>query len=88
MQTSVHSLDVPIFYNHQINFCFSLSQLQSFNIHGQKGEDPTGLVLCDIVGLGGGEMTGLTLHDILSVIKGHAPEGHKVSRIKMTCSSS
>ncbi|XP_034002112.1 interferon-induced protein 44-like isoform X9 [Trematomus bernacchii] len=54
-------------------------KLQSFNIHGQKGEDPTGLVLCDIVGLGGGEMTGLTLHDILSVIKGHVPEGHKFS---------
>ncbi|XP_074490859.1 interferon-induced protein 44 isoform X6 [Sebastes fasciatus] len=53
-------------------------KLQSFNIH-QKGEDPTGLVLCDIVGLGGGEMTGLTLHDILSVIKGHVPEGHKFS---------
>ncbi|XP_037626111.1 interferon-induced protein 44 [Sebastes umbrosus] len=51
---------------------------KSFNIH-QKGEDPTGLVLCDIVGLGGGEMTGLTLHDILSVIKGHVPEGHKFS---------
>ncbi|XP_054459379.1 interferon-induced protein 44 isoform X2 [Anoplopoma fimbria] len=50
---------------------------KSFNIHGQKGEDPTGLVLCDILGLGGGEMTGLTLHDILSVIKGHVPEGHK-----------
>ncbi|KAL3047225.1 hypothetical protein OYC64_021444 [Pagothenia borchgrevinki] len=54
-------------------------KLQSFNIHGQKGEDPTGLVLCDIVGLGGGEMTGLTLHDVLSVIKGHAPEGQKFS---------
>ncbi|XP_063747335.1 interferon-induced protein 44 [Eleginops maclovinus] len=54
-------------------------KLQSFNIHGQKGEDPTGLVLCDIAGLAGEEMTGLTLHDILSVIKGHAPEGHKFS---------
>ncbi|XP_049911376.1 interferon-induced protein 44 isoform X3 [Epinephelus moara] len=54
-------------------------KLQSFNIHGQKGEDPTGLVLCDIVGLGGEEMVGLTLHDILSVIKGHVPEGHKFS---------
>ncbi|XP_031715220.1 interferon-induced protein 44 [Anarrhichthys ocellatus] len=52
-------------------------KLQSFNIHGQSGEDPTGLVLCDMVGLGGGEMTGPTLHDIMSVIKGHAPEGHK-----------
>uniref|UniRef100_A0A3Q3R3D3 G domain-containing protein n=1 Tax=Monopterus albus TaxID=43700 RepID=A0A3Q3R3D3_MONAL len=54
-------------------------KLQSFNIRGQKGEDPTGLVLCDIMGLGDGEMTGLTLHDILSVIKGHVPEGHKFS---------
>ncbi|KAM7388047.1 hypothetical protein PAMP_024248 [Pampus punctatissimus] len=52
-------------------------KLQSFNIHGQKG--PTGLVMCDIIGLGDGEMTGLTLHDILSVIKGHVPEGHKFS---------
>ncbi|XP_035504770.1 interferon-induced protein 44-like [Scophthalmus maximus] len=52
-------------------------KLQSFNICGQKGEDPTRLVLCDTMGLGDGEMTGLTLHDILSVIKGHVPEGHK-----------
>ncbi|XP_041862148.1 interferon-induced protein 44-like [Melanotaenia boesemani] len=54
-------------------------KLQSFSIHGQKGEEDTGLVLCDIMGLGDGEMTGLTLHDILSVIKGHVPEGHKFS---------
>ncbi|XP_070687691.1 interferon-induced protein 44 [Pempheris klunzingeri] len=54
-------------------------KLQSFNIRGQKGEDPTALVLCDIMGLGDGEMTGPTLHDILSIIKGHVPEGHKFS---------
>lgn len=30
------------------------------------------------MGLGDGEMTGLTLHDTLSIIKGHVPEGHKV----------
>ncbi|KAK2835320.1 hypothetical protein Q5P01_015804 [Channa striata] len=52
-------------------------KLQSFNIHAQRGESPTGLVLCDIMGLADGEMTGLTLHDTLSVIKGHVPEGHK-----------
>ncbi|XP_034387199.1 interferon-induced protein 44 isoform X2 [Cyclopterus lumpus] len=52
---------------------------KSFNIHGQNGEDPTGLILCDMVGLGGGEMIGPTLHDILSIIKGHVPEGHKFS---------
>ncbi|KAM4740058.1 interferon-induced protein 44-like [Anableps anableps] len=54
-------------------------KLQSFNIRTPKGEDNTALVLCDIMGLGDGEMTGLTLHDILSVIKGQVPEGHKFS---------
>lgn len=54
-------------------------KLQSFNIRGQKGEDPNRLVLCDVMGLGDGEMTGLTLHDTLSIIKGHVPEGHKFS---------
>ncbi|XP_045905491.1 interferon-induced protein 44-like isoform X1 [Micropterus dolomieu] len=54
-------------------------KLQSFNICGKKGEDPSGLVLCDIMGLGDGEKIGLTLHDILSVVKGHVPEGHKFS---------
>ncbi|XP_062251620.1 interferon-induced protein 44 [Platichthys flesus] len=54
-------------------------KLQSFNICGQKGKVSTKLVLCDSMGLGKGEMTGLTLHDILSVIKGHVPEGHKVT---------
>lgn len=51
-------------------------KLQSFNIRCQNGE-LTRLVLTDIMGLGDGEMTGLTFHDILSVIKGHVPEGHK-----------
>ncbi|XP_074523565.1 interferon-induced protein 44-like isoform X2 [Halichoeres trimaculatus] len=54
-------------------------KLQSFSILGEKGNDPTGLVLCDAMGLGDGETMGLTLHDILSIIKGHAPEGHKFS---------
>ncbi|XP_053287292.1 uncharacterized protein LOC128448593 isoform X4 [Pleuronectes platessa] len=52
-------------------------KLQSFTICGQKNKVSTKLVLCDSMGLGDGEMTGLTLHDILSVIKGHVPEGHK-----------
>uniref|UniRef100_A0A3Q3W126 G domain-containing protein n=1 Tax=Mola mola TaxID=94237 RepID=A0A3Q3W126_MOLML len=54
-------------------------KLQSFKICVPSGGDPSGLVLCDIMGLGDGEMIGLTLHDILSVIKGHVPEGHKFS---------
>ncbi|KAF7659689.1 hypothetical protein LDENG_00294800 [Lucifuga dentata] len=57
-----------------------LHQLQSFTIRDGRGKggDP-GLVLCDVMGLGDGEMTGLTLHDILAIIKGHVPEGHKFS---------
>ncbi|XP_074524449.1 interferon-induced protein 44-like isoform X2 [Halichoeres trimaculatus] len=54
-------------------------KLQSFSILGERGNNPSGLVLCDAMGLGDGETMGLTLHDILSVIKGHAPEGHKFS---------
>uniref|UniRef100_A0A8K9X796 G domain-containing protein n=1 Tax=Oncorhynchus mykiss TaxID=8022 RepID=A0A8K9X796_ONCMY len=52
--------------------------LQLFNIRGQSPEQPTALVLCDVMGLGDGETAGLTLHDTLAIIKGHAPEGHKV----------
>uniref|UniRef100_A0A8C7YJC1 Interferon-induced protein 44-like protein n=1 Tax=Oryzias sinensis TaxID=183150 RepID=A0A8C7YJC1_9TELE len=44
----------------------------------KKGED-SGLVMCDINGFGDGDITGLTLHDIVSVIKGHIPNGHKFS---------
>ncbi|XP_026053674.1 interferon-induced protein 44 [Carassius auratus] len=56
-------------------------KLRSYPIRG-AGEDtdePTALVLCDVMGVGEGEGTGLTLHDALSVIKGHAPEGHQFS---------
>ncbi|KAK6320521.1 hypothetical protein J4Q44_G00096280 [Coregonus suidteri] len=53
-------------------------KLQLFNIRGRNPKQPTALVLCDVMGLGDGE-TGLTLHDTLAIIKGHAPEGHKFS---------
>ncbi|XP_035272287.1 interferon-induced protein 44-like isoform X3 [Anguilla anguilla] len=56
-------------------------KFQSFPIRrrGESGDQSTALVLCDAMGLGTGDMTGLTLHDVLAVIKGHAPEGHKFS---------
>ncbi|KAI1891893.1 hypothetical protein AGOR_G00148410 [Albula goreensis] len=56
-------------------------KLRTFTIQGrgESGDQPTGLVLCDVMGLGEGEMSGLTLHDALAVIKGHTPEGHKFS---------
>ncbi|XP_039513296.1 interferon-induced protein 44 [Pimephales promelas] len=56
-------------------------KLRSFSIRGagEKADEPTALVMCDVMGVGEGEITGLTLHDALSVIKGHAPEGHQFS---------
>ncbi|TSK53775.1 Hippocampus abundant transcript 1 protein [Bagarius yarrelli] len=53
-------------------------RLQSFAIRrsGEKS-DPTALVLCDIMGLGDGDLTGLSLYDVLCVIKGHVTEGHE-----------
>ncbi|XP_047199177.1 interferon-induced protein 44-like isoform X2 [Hippoglossus stenolepis] len=49
---------------------------KSFTICGQKEKFRPDW-FCVSYGSGDGEMTGLTLHDILSVIKGHVPEGHK-----------
>ncbi|XP_046906263.1 interferon-induced protein 44 isoform X2 [Hypomesus transpacificus] len=54
-------------------------KLQSYTVRLAKSEQRAGLTLCDIMGLGEGGTTGLTLHDTLAVIKGHAPEGHKFS---------
>ncbi|XP_043087853.1 interferon-induced protein 44 [Puntigrus tetrazona] len=56
-------------------------KLRSYNIRGagETADEPTALVLCDVMGVGEGESTGLTLHDALSVVKGHAPEGHQFS---------
>ncbi|XP_051550502.1 interferon-induced protein 44 isoform X2 [Myxocyprinus asiaticus] len=56
-------------------------KLCSFTIRGagEKADEPTSLVLCDVMGVGESETTGLTLHDALSVITGHAPEGHQFS---------
>ncbi|CAL8255062.1 unnamed protein product [Merluccius merluccius] len=52
-------------------------KLRTFTIKSKKGEGPTALSMCDVMGLGEGEGTGISFHDILAVIKGHAPEGHK-----------
>ncbi|XP_029604240.1 interferon-induced protein 44-like isoform X1 [Salmo trutta] len=52
-------------------------RLKCYDIRSERGEKPTALTLCDVLALGDGETTGLTLPDALAVIKGHAPEGHK-----------
>ncbi|KAJ8277494.1 hypothetical protein GJAV_G00075770 [Gymnothorax javanicus] len=52
----------------------------AFRRRGSSGDQPVSFVLCDAMALGMDGMTGLTLHDVLAVIKGHAPEGHKFNR--------
>ncbi|XP_028857353.1 interferon-induced protein 44 [Denticeps clupeoides] len=55
-------------------------KLQGFKIHASENQDQkTGLVLCDVMGLGDEETAGLTLYDILAVTKGHAPDRHMFS---------
>ncbi|KAK6297496.1 hypothetical protein J4Q44_G00320790 [Coregonus suidteri] len=54
-----------------------IKKLKSYDIRSERGGKPTALTLCDVLALGDGETTGLTLTDALTVIKGHAPEGHK-----------
>uniref|UniRef100_A0A8C9T0I0 TLDc domain-containing protein n=1 Tax=Scleropages formosus TaxID=113540 RepID=A0A8C9T0I0_SCLFO len=44
----------------------------------RKGGPVTALTLCDTMALGNSEWNGLTVHDALAVIKGHASDGHKV----------
>uniref|UniRef100_A0A3B3RNW7 TLDc domain-containing protein n=1 Tax=Paramormyrops kingsleyae TaxID=1676925 RepID=A0A3B3RNW7_9TELE len=44
----------------------------------KKGGQPIALTLCDVRDMGDSEETGLSLHDALAVINGHAPEGYKV----------
>ncbi|KAF5909816.1 interferon-induced protein 44-like isoform X2, partial [Clarias magur] len=55
-------------------------KLQAFPIR-RSGErsDPTALTLCDIMGIGQGDSTGLSLYDALCVVKGHVIEGHQFS---------
>lgn len=55
-------------------------KLQPFNIRAQRqGDGHNALVLYDMMGFGDGDLTGPTLHDILTVIKGHAPDAYKFS---------
>uniref|UniRef100_A0A4W4FKA1 G domain-containing protein n=1 Tax=Electrophorus electricus TaxID=8005 RepID=A0A4W4FKA1_ELEEL len=54
-------------------------KLQSFNIRYSReaATSSSGLVLCDVMGIGDGDITGLTLHDVQCIIKGHVPDGHR-----------
>ncbi|XP_061096784.1 interferon-induced protein 44-like isoform X2 [Conger conger] len=59
-------------------------KLRSYTIRrrGGSGDQPVALTLCDTMGLGTGEKSGLSLPDGLTLIKGHAPEGHKFNPVQ------
>ncbi|XP_072558773.1 interferon-induced protein 44-like isoform X2 [Paramormyrops kingsleyae] len=69
-----HVVNLPITGSGSDGFT---SKLKSYPIRAEKGGQPIALTLCDLKGLGDTEETGLSLHDALAVIKGHAPEGYK-----------
>ncbi|KAF4092090.1 hypothetical protein AMELA_G00016980 [Ameiurus melas] len=52
-------------------------KLTIYNINGEKGGSPTVLSLCDVMGIGDDDSTGLSFSDALAVIKGHVPIGYK-----------
>uniref|UniRef100_A0AAY5EHR6 G domain-containing protein n=1 Tax=Electrophorus electricus TaxID=8005 RepID=A0AAY5EHR6_ELEEL len=56
-------------------------RLMSYEIRAEKGGCPTALSLCDAMSVGDGCSVGLCLSDALAVVKGHVPEGYKVSPI-------
>ncbi|XP_036406207.1 interferon-induced protein 44-like [Megalops cyprinoides] len=72
-----HVTQMPIIGCHPDGFT---KKLRCYDIRAEKGGQPTALTLCDAMGFGDSEETGLTLHDTLAVIKGHVPEGHKFDR--------
>ncbi|XP_053499786.1 interferon-induced protein 44-like [Ictalurus furcatus] len=52
-------------------------KLNIYNINGEKGGSPTVLSLCDVMGIGDDDSTGLSFSDTLAVIKGHVPKEYK-----------
>ncbi|XP_072534063.1 uncharacterized protein [Salminus brasiliensis] len=52
-------------------------KLKSYEIREEKGGPLTALTLCDVMAIEDEDFTGLSLSDILAVIKGHTPEGYQ-----------
>uniref|UniRef100_A0A8C9QPI5 TLDc domain-containing protein n=1 Tax=Scleropages formosus TaxID=113540 RepID=A0A8C9QPI5_SCLFO len=67
-----------VLYRHVVNLpIVGSGSLKSYPIRARKGGPVTALTLCDTMALGNSEWNGLTVHDALAVIKGHASDGHK-----------
>ncbi|KAG7275258.1 hypothetical protein CRUP_034985 [Coryphaenoides rupestris] len=68
-----------VFSGRVLNHAMVGSYTSSFTKKLQTFSGPPNLTMCDVMGLGEGEGSGISFYDILAVIKGHAPEGHKFS---------
>ncbi|XP_039590608.1 interferon-induced protein 44-like [Polypterus senegalus] len=53
------------------------TKFRSYTIKAARGGEATPLVLCDMMGLGENDLSGVKVKDVLQVIKGHVPEGYK-----------
>uniref|UniRef100_A0A8C4SY78 Interferon-induced protein 44-like n=1 Tax=Erpetoichthys calabaricus TaxID=27687 RepID=A0A8C4SY78_ERPCA len=53
------------------------TKFRSYTIKATRGGEATPLVLCDMMGLGETDLSGVKMKDVLQVIKGHVPEGYK-----------
>ncbi|KAG2461594.1 IF44L protein, partial [Polypterus senegalus] len=53
------------------------TKFRSYNIKAVRGGKATSLVLCDMMGMGDAEVSGVNVKDVLEVIKGHVPERYK-----------
>ncbi|KAG2461873.1 IF44L protein, partial [Polypterus senegalus] len=55
------------------------TKFRSYTIKAARGGEATPLVLCDMMGLGENDLSGVKVKDVLQVIKGHVPEGYKLT---------
>lgn len=63
-----------------------LLQLKSSIIRVGRGGPATCLTLCEVMGVGDEESSGLCVSDALAVINGHVPEGHRVTHFHLLIS--
>uniref|UniRef100_A0A8C4SWZ7 Interferon-induced protein 44-like n=1 Tax=Erpetoichthys calabaricus TaxID=27687 RepID=A0A8C4SWZ7_ERPCA len=55
------------------------NMFRSYNIKTSQAGEQNPLVLCDMMGLGEEDLPGVKVNNVLQAVKGHVPEGYKVS---------
>ncbi|XP_039591151.1 interferon-induced protein 44-like [Polypterus senegalus] len=62
------------------------NMFRSYNTKSSQGGEQSPLVLCDMMGLGGEDLPGVKVNDVLQAVKGHVPEGYKFDSSHAICS--